>query len=443
MSFTSDKGQIFGSQKLSGHLPVINPSSIQLSTDETQRLLVDWNQTQRSYPRHACLHQLIEAQVNRTPDAIAVVFGGDRLTYRQLNQRANHLAHYLQDLGVKPDQLVGLCVDRSLEMVIGLLGILKAGAAYVPLDPAYPQERLAYMLEDAEAQVLVTHSSVTGHLSSGIAWDGMTVVCLDSDWEAIVQYPQSDPVSAVTPQHLAYTIYTSGSTGKPKGVQIEHQPLVNFLMSMAVKPGLTADDVLVAVTTVCFDIAGLELYLPLLVGARLVIASREVTSSGPGLGQLLQDSGATLMQATPATWYMLLAAGWRGSPNLKVLCGGEALPQSLADQLLDQVGSLWNMYGPTEATIWSTVYPVERSDGAASNRDMPALIGRPIANTQLYILDQQLQPVPVGVAGELHIGGAGLARGYRNRPDLTQEKFIANPFAPGDARAESSGGDRL
>ena len=399
-----------------------------LTEAEQEQLLVGWNQTQRNYPQDQCLHQLIEAQVDRSPNQIAVVFGDQQLTYHHLNQQANQLAHHLQGLGVGPDQLVGICVDRSLEMVVGLLGILKAGAAYVPLDPAYPQERLAYMLADANAQVLVTHSTLaTGHLSSGINLDQMTVVCLDTDWAQISQQPQSNPIRDVAPQHLAYTIYTSGSTGKPKGVQIEHRAVVNFLASMAQRPGLTAQDTLVAVTTICFDIAGLELYLPLMVGARVVVASREIAASGPGLAQLLQDTNATVMQATPATWYLLLAAGWQGSPGLKVLCGGEALPQALADQLLTKVGSVWNMYGPTEATIWSTVYDV-RPSASGGTKETPASIGRPIANTQLYILDAQLQPVPIGVAGELHIGGDGLARGYRNRPEMTQERFIANPF---------------
>jgi len=411
-----------------------------LTETEQHQMLVEWNDTQQHYS-HQCFHQLFEEQVTRTPDAVAVVFKHQQLTYRELNQRANQLAHYLQH--VEPEMLVGICIERSLNMLIGLLGILKAGSVYVPLDPAYPQDRISYMLEDANVHVLLTHSSlVKGHLSflSKHDKEPLTIISLDTDWKRISQHRQSNPTSSVQPENLAYIIYTSGSTGKPKGVQIPHRALVNFLTSMRQTPGLTNKDTLLAVTTISFDIAGLELYLPLMVGAKIVLASHDVTASGQLLGKLIKSSSTTVMQATPATWYLLLAGKWEGNPQLKVLCGGEALPKELAKRLLEKVGSVWNMYGPTEATIWSTVYQVSQASTLnGQTQDAPESIGRPIANTQIYLLNSQLQPVPVGVAGELHIGGAGLARGYRHRPDLTNEKFIANPFDATNNRLYKTG----
>jgi amino acid adenylation domain-containing protein len=389
-----------------------------LSEVERHQLLVEWNNTQAEYPQSMCLHQLFEAIVEQTPDAVAVVFEDSVLTYRQLNSRANQLAHHLQALGVGPEVLVGICVERSLDMLVGLLGILKAGGAYVPLDPAYPSERLTFMLEDSQAPVLLTQQGVVAPLPTS----GTQVVYLDADWEVIAIHSQSNPTSNVTGNNLAYAIYTSGSTGKPKGVQVLHSAVVNFLTSIRRCPGLTDQDTLLSVTTLSFDIAALEIFLPLSVGARLVMVSRSVATDGTQLLERLNNCGATLMQATPATWRLLLAAGWSGSPQLKILCGGEALSRELANQLLDKGASLWNLYGPTEATIWSLISQVENTDGTVS-------IGRPIANTQIYLLDEHLQPVPVGVPGELYIGGAGLARGYLNRPELTAQKFIANPLS--------------
>ncbi|MBW4457215.1 MAG: amino acid adenylation domain-containing protein, partial [Nostoc indistinguendum CM1-VF10] len=394
-----------------------------LTTAQQHQLLVEWNDTQADYPKDKCIHQLFEVQVQRTPDAVAVVFEEQQLTYRELNQRANQLAHRLQCLGVGPEVLVGICVERSLEMVVGLLGILKAGGAYVPLDPAYAQERLAFMLSDSQVPVLL----IQERLIAGLPEHDAHVVCLDTNWELISQESEENPISEVTFNNLAYVIYTSGSTGKPKGVQICHGSLVNFLNSMRLSPGLTDQDILLAVTTICFDIAALEIYLPLIVGAQTVIASREVTSDGSQLLENIAKTGATAMQATPATWRMLLAAGWDMSHlnSLSILCGGEALTRELANQLLEKSTSVWNLYGPTETTIWSAARLVEAS---GHNNDAPEPIGRPIANTQIYILDRHLQPVPIGVAGELHIGGEGLARGYLNRRELTDEKFIPNPF---------------
>ncbi len=385
---------------------------------ERHQLLVEWNSTQAPYPQAECFPQLFEAQAARTPEAVAAEYEGQALTYGQLNWQANQLARHLQTLGVGPEVLVGLCVERSLEMLVGLLGIMKAGGAYVPLDPDYPQERLAYMLDDAKAPVLVTHESLLPLLPAHQS----QVVQIDADWGRIAGYSEDNLPPAATPQNLAYVIYTSGSTGKAKGTMLAHQGLVNFLHSMSREPGMTGQDSLLAVTTLSFDIAALELFLPLLVGARSLIVSRRVSTDGAELLRALNTTGATVMQATPATWRMLLEAGWTNTPALKILCGGEALAPDLRDALLERGASLWNLYGPTETTIWSTLCPIT----SASD---PITIGRPIANTQVYLLDGRGQPVPVGVPGELFLGGDGLARGYLNRPDLTAARFTPHPFS--------------
>jgi amino acid adenylation domain-containing protein len=363
------------------------------------------------------MHELFARQAAERPEAVAVEFLDRRLTYAELETRANQLAHHLVELGVGPEQLVGICTSRSLEMVVGVLGILKAGGAYVPVDPAYPAERQAYMLTDSGAPVIVTQEQLRSSLPASEA----QIVCLDSDWPEIARRPRSAPDIAAHPEQLAYVIYTSGSTGKPKGVQIPHRALANFLTTMRERPGLTARDVLVAVTTLSFDIAGLELYLPLITGARVVIAPSEATEDSRALSSLLERSRASVMQATPTTWRMLIDSGWTGRAGMKALCGGEALPVALADRLKAVGLELWNMYGPTETTIWSTCAQV-------MTQGQKLTIGRPIANTTLYILDEQMEPVAVGVAGELWIGGDGLARGYRGRSDLTAERFVAHPF---------------
>ncbi len=415
-------------QRMIGHYQVILESVVAnpqariselalLPTAERAQLLDAWNDTAVSYPDTLCLHHLFEQQVAKTPDKIAVVFEDIELTYQQLNEEANQLAHHLQGLGIQPDQFVGICVERSLDMLMGMLGILKAGAAYLPMDPNYPQDRLAYMLEDTKAAVLVTHSHLVQHLPT----DDVHVVQLDEEWDTITEHSTDNPQSGVQPHHLAYIIHTSGSTGKPKGVQIPHRNVVNFLETMRQTPGLSADDTLLAITTLSFDIAVLELYLPITTGATLAIASSELAVDGPRMLNALDEYGVTVLQATPATWQMLIDAGWEGDKNLKALSGGEALPRKLGDELLDRVGELWNMYGPTETTIWSSVWQV-------TEKETPILIGKPIANTQMYILDKNLQPVPIGVPGELHIGGDGVARGYLNRDDLTAERFLPNPF---------------
>ncbi|WP_310490372.1 amino acid adenylation domain-containing protein [Chamaesiphon sp. VAR_69_metabat_338] len=397
-------------------LPLLTPA-------ERQQLLGEWNDTKVDDARQLCIHQLFEAQVARTPTAIAVVCEDDKITYAQLNRRANQLADRLQHAGVTANVLVGILMERSIEMVVALLGILKAGGAYVPLDPHYPPARISYMLADADVKILVTQSELRSHLPS----PPDLVICLDSDWQ-LTGYSPENLDREVRGENLAYAIYTSGSTGQPKGVAVEHRNLVNFLHAM--RPvGLTSADTMMAVTTICFDIAALELYLPLIIGAKVAIVARAVTSDAHRLFTELVKSQATVMQATPATWQLLLAGGWDANYPLKVLCGGEALPNRLAHQILATGSKLWNLYGPTETTVWSTIAQVHATNSIGSTHQTLCAIGRPIANTQIYILDKQLQPVPIGVHGELYIGGAGVVRGYLNRPKLTAEKFIPNPFS--------------
>ncbi|HLO30244.1 MAG TPA: amino acid adenylation domain-containing protein [Anaerolineales bacterium] len=394
-----------------------------LSETERRQLLVDWNETQTDYPRGLCIHDLIREQVKRTPEAIAVQFEDQSLTYTELDLHADLVAQTLWAAGIRPGMSVGIFMKRSLDMLIALLGVLKAGGAYLPLDPAFPAERLRFMLADAETPLILTQSVLLADLPENHA----QVICLD-DFNRTAQSLER-PVGLdvpVKPDDLAYIIYTSGSTGKPKGVQIHHQAVVNFLCALRKHLRINASDTLLAVTTLSFDIAALELILPLTVGAKVVIASSEVAADAGLLMDTLIHSHATVMQATPATWRSLLEAGWQGKGDLKILCGGEALTKDLAEQLLLRGAQLWNLYGPTETTIWSTAYQVTSEVKPDLFNTIP--IGRPIANTQVYILDARLQPVPIGVIGDLYIGGEGLSRGYLHRPELTAERFIPNPF---------------
>jgi amino acid adenylation domain-containing protein len=396
-----------------------------LTDAEQQQLLVEWNETKTDYPANALVHELFEAQVERIPEAIAVEFDGKRLTYRELNARANQVAHHLRHLGIGSDTLVGVCVERSIEMVTALLAVLKTGAGYVPLDPAYPDERLAFMLGDANVAVLLTQERLRSRFEHRASdpWPGrapIKIVSIDAQEQGIAQADSQNLLSDNVPENLAYVIYTSGSTGSPKGVEITHRSLVNLLNSMRDQLPFTEQETLLAVTTISFDIAGLEIYLPLITGAKVVLASREDAFDGTKLLRRLTEHGVTAMQATPSTWRLLLEAGWQGSARFKILCGGEAFAADLAEPLRKR-GTVWNLYGPTETTIWSMAHRVAPGDG-------PIPIGRPIANTEVYILDAHLQPVPIGVAGELYIGGAGLARGYHNQLELTARKFIRNPF---------------
>ncbi len=388
-----------------------------LSESEKHQVLRAWNNTSRDYPRQQCLHNLFERTAKRAPNRVAVECAGQSLTYGELNAKANRLANHLRKSGVQTESCVGICLERSLDLMVGLLAILKAGAAYVPMDPSFPPERLAWMMEDAGIFLLVTNTRLLKVFSR----PGLKAVCLDAEWEAIEQGVSDDPGVFLPPSSLAYIIYTSGSTGKPKGVMIEHRSVVNFLLSMQKEPGFDENDVLVAVTTISFDIAALEVFLPLISGGRLVVASKNEVVDGTALLGRIASSGATVLQATPATWKLMLEAGWERTPGLKMLCGGESLPRELANRMLQHGAELWNVYGPTETTIWSSVDRVQPGSD-------PVLIGRPIANTQLYIVDKQMEPVPRGVVGELLIAGDGLSRGYRNRPDLTAERFVETLF---------------
>ena len=403
-----------------------------LTSLERQQLLDSGNDTKIDYPQNKCIHQLFEEQVAKTPSDVAVIFGDRQLTYQELNNKANQLAHYLQQLGIKPDVRVGICMERSIDMVVGLLAIMKAGGAYIPLDPFYPRERIAFILEDAQVCILLTQACLVNDLPPHSA----QLVCIDTDSAEFRDRSPENVVTNTNPENLAYLIYTSGSTGKPKGVQISHRAVVNFLTTMSHTPGLEKEDVLLSVTTLSFDIAGLEIYLPLIVGARLVIANQSVIADGTQLLKQLVDRHVTVMQATPATWRMLIAAGWSTDKKIKVLCGGEALDLSLAHQLIERGTEVWNMYGPTETTIWSAVHQVTDKD----RQQGFCPIGRPIGNTEIYILDRHKNLVPIGVPGELHIGGVGLARGYWNRSDLTKEKFIPSPIPPQSPLTKGGGG---
>jgi amino acid adenylation domain-containing protein len=385
-----------------------------LTTSERDLLLVDWNATAADYPRERCIHELFEAQVEQTPEALALIFESQSVTYADLNARADRLACHLRALGVGPDVLVALFLDRSLDMVVGMLGVLKAGGAYVPLDPSHPRGRLAHMIEDAQPLILLTQEALRLDLPTNHAQ--LMVIDGDAQFAAVPAAGRN-----AGPSDLAYVIYTSGSTGMPKGVEITHGGLVNMLEAMRKRPGLEPTDRMLAITTLTFDIAALEIFLPLLSGACVVIAPSRTTRDGVALIDLIKQAAVSVMQATPATLRMLLDAGWSGSPDLKILCGGEAWTAELARPLLARCRSLWNMYGPTETTVWSAVAKVEA--------DREPLIGAPIANTSFYVLDRALQLVPVGVPGELYIGGAGLARGYLRRPELNRERFVSDPFA--------------
>jgi amino acid adenylation domain-containing protein len=374
--------------------------------------------TRASNPVEKPVHRMFEEQARRTPEALAVGFEGTTLSYAELNARANRLARHLRTLGVGPEVMVGLCVERGLDMMVGLLGVHKAGGAYVPLDPGFPASRIDFMLKDARVPVLLTQEPLRGRVDAS----GTHVVCLDADRSEHATGDADDLAGGATADNLAYVIYTSGSTGVPKGVMIPHRALTNFLLSMRQQPGLAASDTLLAVTTLSFDIAALELFLPLVVGARVEVASRETATDGARLAGALSASGASVMQATPASWRLLLESGWEGNAGLTVFCGGEALTRELADRLLEACGAVWNLYGPTETTICSTLAKVEPGPG-------PVPIGRPIGNTRAYVLDAPGQPAPVGVAGELYLGGLGLARGYHGNPALTAERFLVDPFS--------------
>ncbi|MEV2240432.1 amino acid adenylation domain-containing protein [Micromonospora sp. NPDC049891] len=382
-----------------------------LGDEERAALLAAGMDSRRDWPVSDLAHRRIAGRARETPDSEAIRFEDRVLTYAEVDRRANQLAHWLRGQGVDRDVLVGLCLQRSLETVIAILAVHRAGGAYLPLDPDYPRARLEFMLDDSRAPLVLTQSRVRDRVPAGAA----VVACLDEIDSELAEQPADPPTDAVADEDLAYVIYTSGSTGRPKGVQIPHRALANFLRSMQVRPGIGRDDTLLAVTSLSFDISVLELLLPLVTGARVVLVSRAVAADGRELARVLDRSGITVMQATPSTWRMLVESGWAGSPRLRMLCGGEALPPGLAAQLRPRGAELWNMYGPTETTVWSAVWRVVAG---------PIRLGEPVADTELHVLDGRGQLVPPGVAGELHIGGVGLARGYLNRPDLTADRFV-------------------
>ncbi len=415
-----------------------------LTQGERQELLVRWNETSAPYPAEHCIHQLFEAQVERTPNAIAVVWGKQQLTYQELNRRANQLAHHLRQLGVGPEVLVGLCLERSVEMVVAILGILKAGGAYVPLDPAYPKERLTFILEDSQAPLVITQE----RLGKTLAVAGAKCLCLDSVQQVLAQESAQNPLHGTRPANLAYVIYTSGSTGQPKGVLIPHQALVNHGCAVAQCYGIQASDRVLQFASLSFDVAAEELFPSWLGGATVVLRPEQLPAAGPELHRLIDREQLTVLNLPASYWHEWVRELDRGGESVPasvrlVVVGSEPVSAKCYEQWRQRVGSrvrLCNAYGPTEATITATI------DEPAADAVVPPVgslpIGRPIANTRAYILDRHGHPVPIGVPGELCLGGLGLARGYLQRPELTQEKFPPDPFAPEPGQRMYRTGDR-
>ncbi|AIK38221.1 D-alanine--poly(phosphoribitol) ligase, subunit 1 [Bacillus pseudomycoides] len=395
---------------------------LELLLHEERKHLVEWNQTMKE-SSFVSVPALIEKQVSKSPDSIAVICDGIELTYKELNEQVNQLAHFLLERGVQSKEFVALAFPRSVEMVIGMLAVLKTGAAYLPIDPEYPEDRITYILSDAKPACILTHSSVLGDLPNG---DHITRVVLDNQdtKEELRGYQKNnlDSFDGAAPLNPAYTIYTSGSTGKPKGVVVPMQSLSNFLLAMQDQFSLHVNDRLLAVTTFAFDISALEIYLPLISGASVQIAQKEAVQDSSALTEIIQKENITIMQATPTLWHALVTDYPERLIGLKVLVGGEALPSNLASRLKELNCHVTNLYGPTETTIWSTFMDMNEEESGTPS------IGRPIWNTEVYVLDAGLQPVPPGVVGELYIAGTGLANGYLGRPELTAERFVANPF---------------
>lgn len=374
------------------------------------------NSTEMTYP-NVSLSELLRKQAEITPNNIAVEFHDSKTTYLELQKKINQLAHYLKAQGVESGDFIAVSFSRSPELVCTLLAIMQCGAAYIPLDPEYPKDRLEFMLNDSGAKVLLTSKTLFASLPS---WP--QTLFIEDAIDSLDQYSTLPLTDTVSPENIAYILYTSGSTGNPKGVPITHKNLVNFLYSMAVEPGINQNDRLLSITTISFDIAGLELFLPLLKGATLIIADHETARDGRLLLELVKNQDINFLQATPTTWSMLLDSGWTQPLPLKALCGGEAMPPDLAKELLSKCDTLWNVYGPTETTVWSSVKQIKADDKLIT-------IGKPIANTQIYIIDEQGFLVAPGSIGEIVIGGDGVAKGYWNRAELTSEKFIPNKFS--------------
>ncbi len=389
--------------------------------ESEKHLVTEWNHTQTDYPQQACIHQLFEAQVEKTPDAVALIFNNQHLTYRDLNSRANQLAQHLQSLGVGAEILVGICIERSLEMVVALLAILKAGGAYIPLDPGYPQERLAFMLSDTQVSVLLTQKELVAKLPTHTAF----LICLDADWNGIAQNKKDNLTTSVTADNLAYVMYTSGSTGTPKGVSVIHRGVVR-LVKETNYVHLTAEEVILQLAPICFDASTFEIWGCLLNGGRLIIYPSH-TPSLEELGQILQQYQVTTLWLTAGLFHLIVDEKIDALKSLhQLLAGGDVLSVAHVQKFFQTVENcqLINGYGPTENTTFTCWHTIT----APLQPGVSIPIGRPIANTQVYILDNNLQPVTIGEAGELYIGGDGLARGYLNRPDLTAEKFISHSF---------------
>jgi syringomycin synthetase protein SyrE len=397
-----------------------------LPESERRQVLESFNVTGGAYPGGRLIHELFEDQVERTSDAMAVVGEGGGLRYCELNVRANRLARVLRDNGVGGGDLVGICLERSVDLIVGLLAALKTGGGYVPLDPTYPAERLRSILQDARPKIVLSQ----GHLRERLQpQSSARVIALDEVQGEMASAEASNLAEQglASGEPVAYVIHTSGSTGRPKGVVVPHGAVVNLLHDMQGRLGICRTDRFLAVTTISFDIAALEIFLPLLSGATVIVASRGAAADAGQLMSLLAAHEATFMQATPATWRMLVEAGWRGRRDLTALCGGEVLTGELSKRLLQRTAAVWNLYGPTETTIWSCARKI--SEPAESSQVEP--IGVPVTNTKIYILDGHLRPMPVGVGGEIYIAGAGVTRGYLNRPDLTAERFVSDPFSGG------------
>ncbi|MCG8363542.1 MAG: amino acid adenylation domain-containing protein, partial [Pseudanabaenales cyanobacterium] len=396
-----------------------------LQAAERHQLLTAWNPTQTEFPLVACLPQLFEAQVEHTPEATAVLFEGQQLSYRELNRRANQLAHYLQTLGVGPETPVGLYVERSLEMVVGLWGVLKAGGAYLPLDPSHPQQRVASLLEDAQVSVLLTQH----HLRERLPDPDVAVVCLDTDWSLMAQQPQDNPNSALRPDNLAYVIYTSGSTGQPKGVTIEHRSMVNYLQAILQRLEPASGQHWALVSTIAADLGHTVLFPSLCTGGCLHLLSQDRVVDPDAFSDYFERHPIDILKITPSHLAALQSGAHpeRVLPRQQLILGGETARADWVEQLqvMAPQCAILNHYGPTETTVGVLTYPVKEHTVSS----LPLPLGRPLANSQVYILDKCLQPTPVGVPGELHIGGVGLARGYLNRPELTTERFIPDPFS--------------
>ncbi len=370
--------------------------------------------------QHETVFHLVDESIKKNQTRIAIEFNDVSVTYSELGDRVNQTVWYLQKIGIRPGELVGIYLDKKVETIILILGLLKMGAAYLPLDPGHPMSRTEYIIQDSGVSYVFSEEKYLSNLNATI---NIKLINMDVDWDLLSQMDTMDTEIVGSSKDLTYIIYTSGSTGKPKGVEIMNQSVVNLLVSMQESPGISSSDRLLSVTTLTFDISVLEIFLPLITGSTLVIADYKTARDGSKLKDFLTSRNISIMQATPSTWKVLVDIGWEGDRKLKVLCGGEALSKKLAGELLPKCASLWNMYGPTETTIWSTCMKI--------GQDLRIGLGEPILNTQIYILDENLEVVDHGTTGILYIGGLGLAKGYLNNRELTDSKFIQNPFGNG------------